>query len=166
MKSEWREEPDSVLDAALRDYSNRAPDAGLERRIVRRIQPTPAERRSAAWIGWALAPVCLAAIIAAAITAGHDRPKAQPLPQAARIVQPPAEPLPPAPMRRAAKVNKKRGKLPELETFPEPEPMTPGERALLRFARSEPEQAREFFADSAQVEDITIDPIKIEALPD
>jgi hypothetical protein len=165
MNNEQPDGLDSLLDAALRDYSNRAPAAGFEQRIFGRIQSTHPMRRLPAWIGWVLIPVSLAAIIAAAISAGYDRPKAQPLPQVARIVQPPVQPLPPAPVRRVAKASKKRSKLPELETFPEPEPLTPGERALLRLARIEPEQARKLFADSAHMKDLTIDPLRIEALP-
>src|ERR1700689_817076 len=101
MNNERREGLDSILDAALRDYSNRGPRAGFEQRILGRIQSTPPMRRSWARIGWVLAAVSGAAIVLAVITAGHDRPKAQPLPQIARIVRPPVHPLPPAPVRRA-----------------------------------------------------------------
>ncbi len=165
MNSERRDGLDSILDATLRDYSNREPRTGFERRVLGRIRSSPPTRRSAWWIGWVLVPVLAAAIVVSAITAVRDRPKAQPLPQITRVAQSPVQPLAPAPVRKAARVIGKRAKMPELETFPEPEPLTAGERALLRFARSEPEQARELVADLAQIKELTIDPLKIEELP-
>jgi hypothetical protein len=164
MNSERRDGLDPILDGALRDYSNREPRTGFEQRVLGRIQSSRPMRRSSWWIGWVLVPVLMAAIILSAITAGNDRPKAQPLPPITRVAQSPGQPLAPAPVRKAARVIGKRGKLPELDSFPEPEPLTAGERALLGFARSEPEQARELVADLAQVKALTIDPLKIEEL--
>ena len=46
-----------------------------------------------------------------------------------------------------------------------PLPLTAEERALLRFVQSQPEQARAALVLSAQIEPLTIEPLKIEELP-
>jgi len=162
MRHERKDELDSVLDASLRDYSNREPRVGLEQRVLRQLRAGSPAKGSSWWIGWALIPVSLAAIALLVITALPDRPKVQSQPQVVLVTQLPAPPLP---VPTVAKVATKPVKLPKPERVPEPETMTPGERALMRFARSDPEQARELFADSGQMKDLKIDPLKIEALP-
>jgi len=52
---------DLILDAALRDYSNREPSAGFERRILLHNQAIP--RRLNWKFGWALAAITLAVVV-------------------------------------------------------------------------------------------------------
>lgn len=161
MRDEPKDELDSILDGALRDYSNRQ-SVGLEWRVIARLHSTSSMSRSRWWIGWALIPVALAVIALVVNTASHERPKVQPQPSVARVVQLPA---PPPSVPVIAKAAPKSAKAPRPKRVPEPETLTPGERALLRFARRDPEQARELFADSGQIKELTIEPLKIEALP-
>ena len=51
---------DEKLDAALREYSNREPRPGMERRVLSRVQASPA-RRSWWWTGWVLTAAALLA---------------------------------------------------------------------------------------------------------
>lgn len=145
---------DSILDAALREYANREPRAGFEGRILRRVQSAPPARRL-----WPKLLPALAVIPLAIAILHRDPPRAQPLPpQISRTVEaPPPAMSPPQPVV-------KRRKLRERKTFAEPEPLTAEERALLRFVQSYPEQAREALSLSAQIEKITIEPLKIEEL--
>jgi hypothetical protein len=165
MSNGRQDELDAVLDAALNDYSNREPRTGMDQRILLQVYTGSPARRSSWWIGWALIPVSLAVIAAIAITANPHmpkvRPRVQPQPQVARVTQLPV----PSPVPTIATVAKRPAKLRKLERVPEPETLTPGERALLSFARRDPQKARELFADSGQMKELTIDPLKIEALP-
>ena len=161
MNGERRDGLDPMLDAALRDYSNPEPRAGFEQRMLGRIQSNPPVRLPLWPIAWWLVPVSVAAIVLYMITVGRHRPKVQPLPPVAQVTSSPA--LPPVPM--IATAPPRRTKPPKRERLPAPETLTAGEKALLQFARSNPEQARELVADSGQMKELTIDPLKIEALP-
>jgi hypothetical protein len=154
MNSERRDGLDSILDAALRDYSNRDPRIGFEQRILRRIRSSPPIRRSPWWIAWVLVPMSVTAVVLSVITVGKHSPKVQSVPQVAHVTFLPA---PTVPTRRT--------KPPKQKRLPKPETLTDGERALLQFARTNPEQAGELVADSGQMKDLTIEPLKIEALP-
>jgi hypothetical protein len=57
-----------------------------------------------------------------------------------------------------------RRRLPNVRKLSPPEPLTPEERALLRFVQSQPEQAREVLSQTAQIEPLTIEPLRIEKL--
>jgi hypothetical protein len=52
----------------------------------------------------------------------------------------------------------------EVKKFSAPEPLTAEERALLRFVQSQPEQAREVLSQTAQIEELAIEPLKIDKL--
>ena len=125
------EDLDVLLDAALREYVAQAPSAGIEVRVMARVRMA---RRSRIWF---LAPLfAVAAVVVLAI--GLRRP-AIPLPAVVRRVEVVAEKAPVAPpkIRRW----RRRGGLPQLAQFPSPEPMTDGERALLRFIQRDHDQA-------------------------
>jgi len=144
---------DSILDSALREYSNHEPRVGLEGRILRRVQSAPNARRL-----WPKLLPALAAIALAIAILHRDPPKTQPLlPEISRTVETP----PPVFFQQPVV---KRRKLPKRKPFAEPEPLTAEERALLRFVQSHPEQAREALSLSARIEEITIEPLKIEEL--
>lgn len=162
MTHRQNDELDSILDAALSEYSNRAPRLGFEYRILHGVHTAAPERRLYPRIAWILAAISMVAIMLAAILRFEDSPPPRPLPQIASDVQ---SPLPETHTPAITQVVNRRTKSHKRERFPEPELLTDGERALLRFARSEPEQARQLVADSAQMKELTIDPLKIEALP-
>jgi hypothetical protein len=159
---------DSILNAALREYSNREPRQGLEHRILRHIETTGGsiETRSPARRWWWWAGGVLVTVWLAVLAVHTGRTKVEPIPPLrAQAAKSPVTLLPPAPAPRVVKVAGKRRRLPKLEKFPEPAPLTPAERALLRFVQSQPEQARQALSRSAQIEELTIEPLKIEALP-
>jgi hypothetical protein len=143
---------DENLDAALREYSNREPRPGIERRVLSRVQAPPA-RRSWWFAGWVLA----AAALLAAIALRHDQPKVQPVPRISRVAQ--STPAPQIPVHSTI-----RHKVSEVKKFSAPEPLTAEERALLRFVQSQPEQAREVLSQTAQIEELAIEPLKIDKL--
>jgi hypothetical protein len=165
MTDRQNDELDSILDAALSEYSNRAPRPGFEYRILQGVQAAPSASRLYRRLGWALAAVSMAAIALAGILRFQEPPRPRPLPQIASAVRSPLPPLPETHTQAIAQVVSRRTKSRKREKYPEPELLTDGERALLRFARSEPEQARQLVADSAQMKELKIDPLKIDALP-
>jgi hypothetical protein len=147
---------DLILDAALRDYSNREPRAGFEQRILRHVQTASPVRRSYWKFGWAMA-----AIVVALIIPRLDLPKKAPVHEISRVVKQPAPSLPPQPVPTVTKTIKKHS---EPDKFPEPEPLTAEERALLRFVQDRPDLARETLSQSARIEELTIEPLEIEQL--
>jgi hypothetical protein len=159
---------DSILDAALSEYSNSEPRPGLEHRVLRSIRTIPPARRSWWWAGWVLAAVALALIVLRS-----DRARVKQVPQSSHATASSAQQPQPTPSWGALSVpegagashHRVRSELPRLETFPEPEPLTAEERELLRFVQSQPQQVREALAQSAEIEELTIEPLKIEELP-
>jgi hypothetical protein len=124
----------------------------MEQRVLSRMQAPPA-RRSWWFAGWAMAAAALLAVIALR----HGQPKVQRVPQISHVVQ--STPNPPVPVHPAI-----RHKVPNVRKFSPPEPLTAEERALLRFVQSQPEQALEVFSQTAQIEELTIEPLKIDKL--
>lgn len=165
MTDRQNDELDSILDAALSEYSNRTPRPGFEYRLLQGVQAAPSASRFNMRLGWILAAVSMAAIALSMFLGRHDPPRPRPLPQIASAVQSPLPPLPATHTQAIVQVVSTRTKSHKREKYPEPELLTDGERALLRFARSEPEQARQLVGDSAQMKELKIDPLKIDALP-
>ena len=135
-----------------RDYSNAEPGAGFEQRILRHVHSAPMVRR--------LWPNLLPALVAIAIVIvflHRDSPKTEPSPQIIRTVETPPQAMPSQPVV-------KRRNLPARKPFAEPEPLTAEERALLRFVQDRPDLAREALSQSAHIEEITIEPLKIEEI--
>lgn len=145
---------DRNLDAVLREYSNPEPRRGIEQRVLWRVQGTPV-RRPWWWAGWMLAATALVAV--ALLT---NRPQA-PIRLDARL---PAASIPPSTNAAGSRMSTVRRRLPNVRKLSPPEPLTPEERALLRFVQSQPEQAREVLSQTAQIEPLTIEPLRIEKL--
>ena len=145
------DELDRVLDAALHDYSNVEPRAGLEQRVLRRMQ-VPARR------SWWLAMVLAAAILMVVIGTRHTEVATL------SLHSPPQPSAPMVAIAKTAATEKPRG-LPHLDRFPQPEPLNPEELALVRFIQARPDQAREALVMSEQIEPLDIEPIKIAELP-
>jgi hypothetical protein len=155
MKSDARDEFDSLLDAALESYANVEPPPGMEERIAARIRASR-ERAGFGWWRWAAVAIpALACLVA--MFAYRDRPPIEP-PRVAWAI-PPA----PVPARPVAKcVQRARpAPLPRLEVFPTPSPLTSEERALLVLVAQSPELARELLTptEPKPIEPIIIEPI-------
>ena len=173
---------DLLLDSALSTYSDPGPEAGLETRVLARVtaQAAPAPRRH--WLPWALAlPVaaCLLLLVHSGprITqprATHSTGKALRLqePDVAtnRSEQQPALQLAPRQgSKRAgfkaqphfAVVVAKAARLPKLDVFPTPQPLTPEEQALAFFAANAPEPERKSLLKAQEQADA---PLRIAAI--
>jgi hypothetical protein len=161
MTNEHPERLDLILNAAIRDYSNPEPRAGLEQRIVRHVQTTP--RRRPPWrFAWALV---VAAIVVAAVLIALS----------ARLVSPPVLALLPPPVPQAAaasspipasppKPRTSGHRSPRRGKDPGPLPLTAEERALLRLVQEQPEKALAVLSQPAELEALTIEPLEIEKL--
>jgi hypothetical protein len=153
---------ESILDAALREYSRQEPRVGIEQRILRRIETAPPTRRSWWWLGWVFAMIVLTVLV---LRMGRTKVEPLPPPISAEGRKPRAIPPPPSPAPAVAvKAKARHRQLPKLGKFPGPEALTEEERALLRFVQSQPDEARKALSTSAQLEEIKIEPLKIEPL--
>lgn len=157
MNGDARDEFDRRLDAALAEYANVEPPAGMERRILARVRDAGAGRRIV-WWRWAAGAVpALACVVAVLVY--RDSP----------VIEPPRVALatPPAPVlaRPAAKrvLRPRPAPLPRREVFPTPAPLSAEERALIMLVAQSPEKARELLTP---VEPKPIEPIRIEQLSD
>lgn len=155
---------DRQLDAALRAYAE--PPAALAPGIAPSIDPSAAAasilahhrqaelarpRRPLLWLWTIPAAACLIALATAAVWFLHAPPQlaiAQPAPPAvpASAFIASAAPAPPAPTRPhrhhvTAAVTEHR--LPKLDTFPAPAPLTSQEQALVAFAHNAPPVVRQ-----------------------
>lgn len=151
---------DLALDAALVEYSDVEPRAGLEQRILAHLQSKGARLLSRSWWRWSAAgaiAVLLALTVAlawrpnrATKTVGQTHP-----PAAVERVQ--ASPTPVAvhrqtrthasmharstSARRHARQSVVVAREPKLDQFPSPEPLTREELALVRYVRQFPRDA-------------------------
>ena len=166
---ESNDELDRMIDGALASYSGAEPLAGLEERVLNRVRVAEAERPRLRLWRWVLAGSVLTALVVVAIVLRTQR---NPAPETNDIARVEAHvPLVAAPAREAPRVAAKRrgriGKapqpkrLPKLEQFPAPAPLTAEERALLAFVERSPNEARQVFAD---LQKRTNEPIEIEAI--
>jgi len=154
MRDDEKNEFDQRLDAALAEYANVEPPACMEQRILARLQEAEAKPRLA-WWRWAAAIPALACAVAVFVY------------RDARPVEPPRVALttPAAPVLSAT-VTKKASRprpvrLPKLEVFPTPVPLSAEERALLMLVAQSPEKARELLtpAEPEPIKPIEIEPI-------
>ena len=149
---------DLILDAAIRDYSNGEPRPGLELRILRHVQTRPRSRS-----GWRVAWALVVAAIALMVLIAPPSRRVSPPPLA--LLPPPvlqaAHPVIPAPP--PGKRTSSHRSLPRSREA-EPLPLTPDEQALLRLVRELPDQAVKVLSQPAELEALTIEPLKIEEL--
>ncbi len=158
MMDEHPDRLDLIVNAAIRDYSNAEPRAGLELRILRHVQTRP-HRRFAWRLAWAFVAAAIALIVLIALPAR-------------RVLPPPLALLPP-PVPRAAQPGiltpPPRQRTSDHRSFRrsqerEPLPLTAEERALLRLVQEHPEQAVAVLSQPAEFEALTIEPLEIEKL--
>jgi hypothetical protein len=156
MRNEYSNRLDRILNAALRDYSNAEPRAGLELRILRHVQTRP-QKRSEWRLAWALVVAAIGLIVFIALPVRRLPPSRPallpPAPQATDLPGPPSLQISGRPSRRRRK-------------DAEPLPLTAEERALLRLVQDQPGQAEAILSQPAEIEieALTIEPLKIEEL--
>ena len=157
---------DHLLDEALSEYRDAEPLAGIESRILARLELSGPSRRPFV-LRWALALACAAAIAAAVWFGVGRRPQHNVLPAETAATKPVEHAPIPAPAvvasaSAAVKIRKPADRTAQHETytpaaaptspaeFPSPTPLSPGERALLAAlnqsshtmpAASQPDQA-------------------------
>jgi hypothetical protein len=140
-------ELDRTLDSALAGYSDVEPLAGLEERVLYRVQAAEARRRSV--LVWAFAFVAAAALVVPVIVMRaprHSEPKNHIVGQLAVKRPAPAVEKPRLAPKRLAKSRPSRQRLlPKQEQFPAPRPISAEERALLALVREHPAKAQEVF---------------------
>jgi hypothetical protein len=156
MNGDERSELDRRLDAALAEYANVEPPAGMEQRILARVRE-PGVSRRVHWWRWVAVAVPALACLLAVFVYRDQPPVAPPSPVALSVPQAPALVRPV--VKRAARP--RPVPLPKREVFPTPSPLSPQERALLQLVAQSPEKARELLAP---VEPKPIEPIVIEPL--
>jgi hypothetical protein len=174
-----RDDFDDLIDRALPSYSRAEPLAGLEQRVLQRIQLEAPARPRTWWRRPAFAVPAFAALLLAGVVV---RMSWQPVPRPSGIrpdqvapnlavVKPPAA-LPrlaqPAPSRKIRRPRRAPVKsLPKQEIFPAPMPMTPEERVLLAWAGRVPAEAARTLADLRKrtSEPVSIQQIQIQPLP-
>jgi hypothetical protein len=158
MTNEQPDRLDLILNAAMREYSNAEPRAGIEQRILRHVQTRP-HRRPRWTFAWAMVVAAIAVILLIALPARRiSLPRlallAPPVPQAARPVIPASLP----PRRTSGRRSLRRSQ------EPKPLPLTAEEQALLRFVQEQPGLAEAVLARPTELEALTIEPLKIEEL--
>ncbi|MCE5306786.1 MAG: hypothetical protein LLG20_04015 [Acidobacteriales bacterium] len=156
MNGDERGELDRKLDAALAEYANIEPPAGMEQRILARVREAGGSGRIH-WWRWVAAAVPALAGLLAVFVYRDLPPVAPPSPVALSVPQAPALVRP-----VVKRVSRPRpAPLPKREVFPTPTPLSPEERALLQLVAQSPEKAREVLTP---VEPKPIEPIVIEPL--
>ena len=159
MGNEHQVDIDRVLDEALAGYSKAEPLAGLEQRVLQRVQ-AEGRRRGIAWWHWATAATMAAAAVLVAT------PWVRTAPETLQVAVIPPHP----PQIAAARVvaNPAHGTaLPKRREFPTRAPLTPGERALLAFVANAPDEARYLHSrldEPIQVAELKIAPLQTDDL--
>jgi len=163
---EGNDELDRRIDSALVGYSDAEPLAGLEERVLRRVRVASRRRM----LGWAVTLAAAAALVVTAIVVRaphHSDPPTYRVGVPAVMRPAPVVEKPPVVTVRRAKSRAARARrLPKLEQFPAPTPLTPEERALIAFVEHRPAEAQQVFAELQKRVDepIEIQPIQIPPL--
>ena len=168
---------DHLLDEALSEYRDAEPLAGIESRILARLELSGPSRRPFV-LRWALALACAAAIAAAVWFGVGRRPQHNVLPAETAATKPVEHAPIPAPAvvasaSAAVKIRKPADRTAQHEThaptaaptkpsvFPLPTPLAPEERAFLAALRKGPDPMPDAAAPDAA---ITIAEIEIKPL--
>ncbi len=180
-----RDRLDELIDRALAGYTDAEPLAGLEERILRRVEAAPSKShwpwyRSPRFvvalasmfvvigvvaIRWRSAPAVAPAVEKTQASVQRRTESVAP-PQTAENLQTVRPPLPTVAGVRP-KVSAKIA-LPKKDRFPSDAPLTSEERALLTWSTRAPKQMRELLAslkDERTDRPVTVEPIRIEPLP-
>jgi hypothetical protein len=129
---------DLLIDEALSTYAE--PRAGLEARVLSHLAAQPSRRR---WLPFAIAiPIVAACAILLVLLFSRPAPQpsapqahnSQPVPQPNQATPPALMPHNHMPQPRIIATRTALAPLPKLDVFPTPQPLTPEEQALVRFA--------------------------------
>lgn len=181
MRSNHREEIDGILNTALTSYSVKSPRCGLEQRVLNRVRYEDRYLRKS-WLRPVviLASACLLFAIVSIPDVWKPVPHRSGVVTGAKLVQT----LPPIPAAAdlrnsetsklsgkrerpsAQKIAQKQRRLPKLDLFPSPTPLTGEEHALLVLAKFPPEKLPKGLlrASDADEQPIQIEPLKIDPL--
>jgi hypothetical protein len=161
---EGNDELDRRIDSALVGYSDAVPLAGLEERLLRRVRVASRRRM----LGWAAAIVVAASVVVTVIVVRvphHVGPTYRVGVPAVMRPAPVVEKPRVVAVRRAKSRAVRAMRLPKLEQFPAPTPLTAEERALLALVAHHPAEAQQVFAELQKSnEPIEIQPIQIPPL--
>lgn len=160
---------DDLLNEALECYSDCQPRAGMEARVLRRVQQ---QRRA----GWWLAGGAIAACLAIAVVHMDERrPVPVVVPRTVVVVTETQKPVDvqkrveqPGPVRVAVAIEqRRRNRGVKAKPFQVGRPVTQQERALLAFVQSAPPELLQNLAQeqAVPIRLIQIDEIVIKALP-
>ena len=166
MENNHRDDLERMIDAALPAYSDAEPLAGLEQRVLSRIEIAGSASRRRVWLPLALAASASVAVGLLGIALRTER---RTTPQIAVVMRAPARQiLPEGPsipqVRLVRKAKTRRASprgLPKQERFPAVSPITSQERALLALVTRHPAEARQAFAD---LQKRNREPIEIQAI--
>ncbi len=173
------DEFEEILSDALAEYREAEALAGLEARVLLRLQDRA--RSSRAWLTWSFATALLIALVALAVWLVPKTPEKEQLRQQSGL-QP--RKAPSIAETKAAVPTKPMAQLPQMthrerrksvtansaavraapvirEQFPSPAPLSPDERALLLLAQTNPQVLKTTTKRDAEID---IAPIKIEPL--
>ena len=149
---------DRALDAALAKYSSVEPRSGLEQRVMANLKAQPAVESARVGWRWALSAGAFSILcIAAALWWNASRHPSLPAPDQAKQTHSAPE-LPkqvgnpaiqaesiPSPARRRRRARQESPvvakRTPRLNQFPQPQPLTPEEAALVRYVAQFPAEA-------------------------
>ncbi len=149
---------DRLLDAALTDYGDAPERPGLEQRVLRRAREGRRWWIPVAWLAPALAGALCVAFLWAPRDPGPPAALRARIETAPAVVRVAARPV----VRRVAPRANQPGWRP---VFPTPDPLSDGERALLRFAAAHPDQMAALAEDMRRTsEPVRIEPLRIEPI--
>jgi hypothetical protein len=187
MRSDERDQIDSILEQALSNYSNQEPRPGLEDRVVQHVFSAGA-RPWFVFPVWAFAAAAAALLLILAPIAWiyhHPTPATSQPAARAELKKPAPNPLsvdlatPPIARRERKRSRDREGadnrsdralhggvqenvtKFPKQQEFPAPSPLTDEERALLALAARAPDEALSTSIDQAQPD---IAPIEVKEI--
>jgi hypothetical protein len=170
MKTADKKLVDQWLDAALKQYGQLERVSGLEERVVRRLQASPAQsmvwQRRAAWVAAAIIVIVSGTLlmterhrdtsVVAVKPSNAPARVAVPVPavQNAQTVRAPEASVASNKgrlgVRRAAKRNS-AARVSWPSQFPSPEPLSEQERLLARYVRERPEEAKQAARELAEL---------------
>jgi hypothetical protein len=173
---------DRLLRSSLETYADPGPDSRLAQRVLARIAAEGAREHTRRMIRWAIA-LPVAACVVAALVILVSMPGHHPAVQTnqARMTPPVSTDAGPSrlvanspsgvvrrsvasrPLRHSssAAAGAAEGRLPKLDVFPTPQPLTPEEKALVTYVAHVPEAERKSLVDAQKQMDA---PLSIEAL--
>ena len=179
------DELDLLINSALSTYAGGGPDPDFEQRILARVAAEAAPKPPRRWLHWALAFSATACLIFLVVLfglksvhrpSGHaEQNRTARQPQLAGAgTQPPTaadthafqrtRPAWPRPYSRLNAAGTANDRLPKLDVFPTPQPLTPEEQALVVFVAQAPEPERQSLIEAQAKADAPIDIADIQAI--